>query len=159
MAGRSHSPAGSRPGRAAVAGALLALLGTGCAGGWGRTSGPAPEGSGIENVGGATVITAKELHASNQTVLRTLMGKVPNLKVDFVGQARCPTITLRRAKDLYGQSFPLVYLDGTRAQSTCILDEVQAMDLDRVEIYPQGFTLRPGYATSSDGLILLFSRQ
>ena len=129
-----------------------------CGGSW-RATPPTPlDGNGVAGSEGAHVVTAQELHASNGSVLRAIMGKVPNMKVNFVGLDRCPAVTLRRAKEIHGNNFPLVYLDGTRANNTCILESVPAYDLDRVEIYPMGFTTRPGYATHPQGLILLFSR-
>lgn len=139
--------------------AVLLFCVPGCGGSW--TGAPAPEleGTGVASIAGATVVTAEELHTHGGTVLRAILGKVPNLKVEFVGVGRCPSIALRRAKDFRGYNYPSVYLDGTHAQNTCILESLQAGDLDRVEIYPQGFTTRPGYATSTHGLILLFSRQ
>ncbi|NIQ56778.1 MAG: TonB-dependent receptor plug domain-containing protein, partial [Gammaproteobacteria bacterium] len=116
-------------------------------------------GTGVQVSDGATVVSAAELHDSHGSVLRAIMGKVPNMKVNFVGLDRCPAIALRSFEEIHGNNFPDIYLDGTRANNTCILESVRAEDLDRVEIYPQGFTRRPGYGTSTHGLILLFSRR
>ena len=41
---------------------------------------------------------------------------------------------------------PHVYVDGTRTTDTCVLDSLRTTDVERVEVYPQGFTTRPGYA-------------
>lgn len=138
---------------------VLGAIGLGaCVGGW-ATPEPVLEGNGVHASDGATVVTAEELHTYGGSVLRAIMGKVPNMKVDFVGLQRCPAITMRRDKDLYGNNFPDVYVDGTRTRSTCVLESIQAIDTDRIEIYPQGFTKRPGYATSTHGLILIFTRR
>lgn len=138
---------------------LVGALGLGaCGGTWSATPRPELEGNGVSRADGATVVGAEELHQHNGSVLRAIMGKVPNMKVKFVGLQRCPAITLRTYENLHGQNFPLVYLDGTRADNTCILESIPAYDLDRVEIYPMGFTKRPGYSTHTQGLILLFSR-
>ncbi len=158
------NPYGAMPDRAtsrlmaAALATILAFGAAGCGGSWHGVSPPELEGNGIESSAGATVLTAEELHAATGSVLRALVGKVPNMNVRFVGGERCPSIALRRARDINGYNFPLVYLDGTRSNSTCILETLPAAELDRVEIYPQGFTTRPGYSTSSHGLILLFSR-
>ncbi len=144
-----------------MTGAVLVLgaLGLGaCASGWTATPKQGMDGNGVNAADGATVVTAEELHGSNGSVLRAIMGKVPNMKVNFIGLDRCPAITLRHYKDIHGNNFPLVYLDGTRTTNTCILETLPAYDLDRVEIYPMGFTKRPGYGTHTQGLILLFSR-
>ncbi len=137
---------------------LLTLGIAACGGTWQATPSQPNQGNGVAVSEGATVVTAEELHTSSGSVLRALMGKVPNLKVNFVGLERCPAITLRNYEDIHGNNFPLVYLDGTRANNTCILESVQAYDLDRVEVYPMGFTRRPGYGTHTQGLILMFSR-
>lgn len=139
---------------------MLSALALGaCTGGWTGTPVQELEGNGVSASDGATVVTAEELHTQNGSVLRAIMGKVPNMKVDFVNMHRCPAITMRRTKDLHGNSFPDVYVDGTRAHNTCVLESMRAMDADRIEIYPQGFTKRAGYATSTHGLILIFTRR
>ncbi len=161
MAGSTVRASPHRPRLRTAAAPLCVVLAIGasaCGGSWHATPAAELEGNGITNSGGATVITAEELHTASGSVLRALMGKVPNMKVEFIGTDRCPAIALRRAKDFHGFNFPDVYLDGTRATNTCILDNLPAAELDRVEIYPQGFTVRPGYGTSTHGLILLFSR-
>lgn len=139
---------------------LLALLPALYAcGGW---HGPPPrdlEGNGVGHSGGATVISAEELHDQEGSVLRVMMGRVPNMKVEYPGLDRCPAIALRRSKGLQGLNSPQVYVDGTRVRGTCILETLRADDTDRIEIYPQGFTTRPGYATSAHGLILVFTRR
>lgn len=137
---------------------FAALVLTGCAGGWHAEPGPAA-GNGVANFDGATVVTGQELHESNGSVLRAIMGKVPNMKVNFTGLLRCPAIALRRFEEINGHNFPSVYVDGTRTHDTCVLESIQAHDVDRVEVYPAGFTKRPGYATSTHGLILIFSRR
>jgi hypothetical protein len=53
---------------------------------------------------------------------------------------------------------PHVYVDGTRTTDTCILETLRAEDVERIEVYPQGFTTRPGYGTHANGLILVFMR-
>ena len=107
---------------------------------------------------GATVISGEELAQRSGSVLEALVGKVPNMKVDFVELDRCPAITMRSHHDLHGANFPDVYVDGTRSTNTCVLQSLRAHDAARVEIYPMGFTTRPGYGTSADGLILVFLR-
>lgn len=129
----------------------------GCAG-WRGGPDPDHEGIGVGASAGAIVVTAEELHGAMGPVLRALQGKVPNMKVDQA-PGRCPAITFRGPKELGGTNYPQVYLDGTRASNTCLLETVQASDVERVEIYPQGVTSRPGYGTSNQGLILLFSRR
>ena len=54
---------------------------------------------------------------------------------------------------------PHVYVDGTRATDTCVLTSLRSHDVERVEVYPQGVTRRPGYGTHAHGLILVFMKQ
>jgi hypothetical protein len=83
-------------------------------------------------------------------------GRVPSARI--VSTADCPQIALRRARVPGPWSSPLVYVDGTRASGTCVLRDLSPRDVERVEIYPQGVTTRPGYAVHSNGLILIFMK-
>ena len=108
---------------------------------------------------GAIILTGSALTDGSGTVLAAISGKVPNFRVQRRGN-RCPEITLRNNVSFTAQenANPDVYVDGTRATDTCILDTIRADDVDRVEVYPQGFTTRPGYGTQATGLILVFMR-
>ena len=133
---------------------VLAAATAGCTG-WHEQSGRSGR---ITQQDGATIISGEELAHNSGSVLQALVGKVPNMRVDFVELERCPAITMRSHHDLHGTNFPDVYVNGTRSTNTCVLQSLQAHDAARVEIYPMGFTTRPGYGTSTDGLILVFLR-
>lgn len=135
--------------------AALLVLAASC-GGWREGGGGRSDA--VTSSQGATVIDGDELGRTHGSLLRAMLGKVPNMKVNFTGLQRCPAIALRRAEDINGKNFPDVYVDGTRANNTCILESLQAQDAALVEIYPMGFTRRPGYGTSGQGLILVFLR-
>lgn len=139
--------------------ATAALTATACGAAWRGAPERHYQGTGVENVGSATVVTAEELHDADGSVLRAIMGKVPNMKVSFTDMGRCPAIALRSAEDIHGNDFPGVYVDGTHASDTCILESLQARDVERVEIYPMGFTHRHGYGRNNGGLILVFTRR
>ena len=137
-----------------------ALAVAGCGGSWRATPQPELEGIGVTNVGSATIVTAEELHGTSGSLLRALMGKVPNMKVTFTaGMDRCPSIAMRSYEEHRGGDYPSVYVDGTHAGNTCILETLEAREVDRVEIYPGGITNRPGYRGSNGGLILVFLRR
>lgn len=138
---------------------LGALAGAGCGGSWRPTPEPELVGNGVRNTGGATVVTAEELRHASGSVLRAIMGKVPNLKVSYLATSRCPAITMRSFEDVHGQDFPGVYVDGTHVGDTCVLETLDAREVARVEVYPMGFTTRPGYTSNNAGLILLFLRR
>jgi len=106
---------------------------------------------------GGVILTGSALTDGSGTVLAAISGKVPNFRVRRRG-GHCPEITLRNSVSYTADVNPHVYVDGTRATDTCILETIRASDVERVEVYPQGFTTRPGYATQATGLILVFMR-
>ena len=93
--------------------------------------------------------------ATVPTIVDALRARVPNLRIRR-SNGGCPMVTLRAARAVNEISSPLVYVDGTRTVGTCALVDVAPHDVERVEIYPSGVTPRPGYARSSNGLILVF---
>ena len=116
-----------------------------------------PANEGVSREKGALVLTGSALMDGPGSVLAAMAGKVPNLRVRQLAQ-QCPEITLRGQISIQGVSNPHVYVDGTRTTDTCILETLRTDDVERVEVYPQGFTTRPGYATHAPGLILVFLR-
>jgi hypothetical protein len=105
----------------------------------------------------ANVLTANQLQHENGPLLEVMTRRVSNIQVD--NRFSCPAITLRgNHNTVPGITEPLVYVDGIRTVDTCILNLMSASDVDRVEIYPMGFTERAGYANNSHGLILVFTR-
>ncbi len=115
------------------------------------------ETAGISQEKGATILMGAALKDGPGTVLAAMTGKVPNMRVRKVDD-QCPTISLRNHVSFVGIVNPHVYVDGTRSNDTCILEALRTSDVDRVEVYPLGFTTRPGYGTHGQGLILVFMR-
>lgn len=147
-------------------GCVVVIASLGCLGGVGPGEGAGPgqaEPRGADsadaggNTGNAYVIERAELVSDDRTVLAVMVGRIPNMRVERTG--RCPRIAFRGAVIEAEVSNPLVYIDGTRATDTCVLDGLSASDMRLVEVYPTGRTTRAGYATSAHGLILLFSRR
>jgi len=115
---------------------------------------PAPSVS-FEN--GAVVLTGAALTDGPGSLLATMSGKIPNFHVHRIS-GECPQITLRNVGNMSGVVSPHVYVDGTRATDTCVLESLRSTDVERVEVYPQGYTTRPGYGRHGPGLILVFMR-
>lgn len=138
--------------RLVAAAGVLVLL-SGCA--LKRSSDDTSNGVTLEN--GGVVLTGASLTDGKGDLLATMMGKVPNFRVRRVRQ-QCPQITLRNAVSYQSVVNPHVYVDGARATDTCILESLPAIDVSRVEVYPNGFTNRPGYGRHAHGLILIFMR-
>jgi hypothetical protein len=118
---------------------------------------PGENDSGARQEKGAFVLTGLALTDGPGSVLATMMGKVPNFRVQRLSAA-CPIVTLRSAVSFQGVVAPQVYVDGTRATDTCVLESLRAIDVARIEVYPQGFTTRPGYSSHAHGLILIFMK-
>ena len=117
--------------------------------------GPSARGDGrIRTRNGATILTGVTLTETQGSILAAMEGRVPNLRVRIRPQG-CSAINLRN-QTAYRPVSPLVYVDGARATDTCILESLRAQDVESVEIYPMGFTTRPGYASHAHGLILVF---
>ena len=140
--------------------APLILLGvlvpmTGCASL--RTGDRSEAEHGVSFEHGAVILTGQALHDGPGSVLAAMSGKVPNFRVRR-HRGECPEITLRGHVSFRDVSNPHVYVDGTRSTDTCILETLRTEDVERVEVYPQGFTTRPGYGTHGPGLILVFMR-
>lgn len=110
----------------------------------------------VDSERGAIILTRAALEGGEGSVLSAMTAKVPNFRVRRNPQEYCPQITLRGATTFRSYSNPDVYVDGTRAVNTCVLDTLMATDVARVEIYAQGYTTRPGYGTNAHGLILIF---
>lgn len=109
----------------------------------------------VSNNGSGTVITGAALADGGGSVLDALLGKVPSLKIQrYVGD--CPHLALRNDATFRSLVNPHVYVDGTRATDTCILESLRSRDVERVEVYPSGVSGRPGYPSHAHGLILLF---
>lgn len=105
----------------------------------------------------SSVLTSEQLQGEHGTILDAMSRKLFNFRVDK--RYSCPAISLRGSPNTVpGLTEPLVFVDGTRTVDTCILNLMSASDVARVEVYPMGFTHRPGYATSPHGLILIFTR-
>jgi hypothetical protein len=115
------------------------------------------EADGVFMENGGIVITGRALQDGPGTVLAAMSGKVPSMRVHRTGDA-CPEIMLRNTVNFKGVVNPQVYVDGTRTTDTCVLDTLRTNDVDRVEVYPLGFTTRPGYARHAHGLILVFMK-
>lgn len=112
---------------------------------------------GVRNEGGATIISGVALDDSRGSILDALQGRVPGLRI-LVHLDQCPQITLRSHVSFQSVVNPMVYVDGTRAVDTCVLQTLRTQDVEAVEVYPMGVTMRPGYATHAHGLILVFMR-
>ena len=134
---------------------LLPFFLTACVGR--RVDGTSPSGNGVTMRDGATVLSGPALDDGRGSLLDAMRGKVPNLRIQQFPR-ECPRITIRSHATFNSEVEPHVYVDGTRATNTCVLDQLQSQDVEMVEIYPMGFTKRPGYGTHAHGLILVFMR-
>ena len=112
---------------------------------------------GVRSEGGATIISGRALDERQGSILGAIQGRVPGMQI-YRHHDRCPQVTLRSHVTFETIVNPHVYVDGTRALDTCILETLRTDDVASVEVYPMGFTTRPGYGTHAHGLILIFMR-
>jgi hypothetical protein len=112
---------------------------------------------GIRNQDGATIISGRALDEQRGSILDTMEGRVPGMKI-LRYHDQCPQVAIRSHQTFRTYVNPYVYVDGTRATDTCILQSLYTDNVESVEIYPTGVTKRPGYATHAHGLILIFLR-
>jgi TonB-dependent Receptor Plug Domain len=143
-----------------LASSLLALSGLtfGCATtqSFDRTTEPGGKPLGTTTAG--TVVITREVLAdqAGRTVLEVIRQSMPQLQISGWTANRCPMVELRGKDSIVGNSDPDVYVDGTRTTDTCPLVTLQAIQADRIEVYPMGVTPRPGYSSRGHGLILIF---
>ena len=135
---------------------IVALLVAGCS--WMKEEGRSvrTEG-GIRQEAGATIISGAALDERRGSVLGALEGRIPGMKIQR-HHDQCPQVSLRSHVTFQSIVNPHVYVDGTRATDTCILETIRTDDVSSVEVYPMGVTKRPGYGVHSHGLILIFLR-
>jgi hypothetical protein len=89
------------------------------------------------------------------TLLNALIGQLSGMRIG-PSQRGCPAIRLRGMRYASGGPDPRVYVDGSPTSSTCILKQLRASEVERVEVYPSGVTDRVGYRSHPSGLILIF---
>lgn len=104
----------------------------------------------------ALVIDGTKLRGESGTLLGVLQRRVTGMLVQSSGG--CPEITLRGRNSLLGSTNPTIYVNGTPAVNTCILENLNASDVDHVEVYRMGVSPHAGYRTNSNGLIAIFMR-
>ncbi len=134
-----------------VIGVLAATMTGGCLG----TGRAAPRPADVPP--SARVVWGKDLQGRGGSLLSAMASRVGNLQVRY--SSNCPEIVMRGQKRIQGASYPRVYVNGSPVLNTCILDQLNPEDVERLELYPTGMTPRPGYFAGADGLILVFMRR
>ncbi len=138
--------------------AAAVVLGA-CAGnGRGVREGSAqPSGGELPPTANAMVLRIDQLDLlEGRSVLEALEADMPAIRIRETNS--CPTLALRGPNPTPGLTEPTVYVDGAAASNTCVLEDLSTDQTARVEVYPSGFTPRPGYAPNARGLILVFTR-
>jgi TonB-dependent Receptor Plug Domain len=101
------------------------------------------------------VLDSMVLRGGDPNLLHLLRAHVPTMSV-HTGARHCAEITLRGQQSVLESNDPVIYVDGTRAADTCVLEMLNVAEIELVEVYPQG--VRSGYMTSPTGLIFITSR-
>jgi hypothetical protein len=136
-----------------VAGLIGAIPLAACVG---RGSQPAAAPSSqVGDTARAMVLTEADLRQNDRSLLDILQHRLPNMQV--WRNTGCPEVYLRGRSTIVTSSDPAIYVNGTRAANTCVLDMISTFDLSEVEVYPSGMSGRPGYLNNPNGLILIFT--
>ena len=143
--------AGSVLGRAGV---LIVALVCACAGHRAPRT-VAASTPGIRTDGGVTILTSDLLQRQSRSLLDLMKARIPSITI--VDDEPCPDVYLRGRSTLTTASNPTIYVDGQRANNTCVLDMMDVLDMERVEIYPNGQP-KGGYQSSPYGVILIFMK-
>lgn len=101
--------------------------------------------------GNAIVIAGAELGSN---VLDGLRHRIPAMQVSYVS-GNCPAIVFRGSRSMRSQGDPLIYVDGTQVQGTCVLTQLSPRDVEYIEVYPSGNIARAGVRRSPFGVILV----
>lgn len=136
-----------------VAGALGAALVCACTAH--RAPKTAVSSPDVQTSGGVTILTSAVLQKQSRSLLDLIKARVPSAQI--IDNTPCPDVFLRGRSTITTSSNPAIYVDGQRANNTCVLDMMNVHDLERVEIYPNGQP-RGGYQSSPYGVILIFVR-
>lgn len=145
-----------RVGTLLVPGLLAAaLLASGCAGSGATGNGDAISLSPTRS-GGAFVLAGDQLWQRSSDLLSIISNRISAVRVRRTGH--CPNVTMRGQKTYLGSTDADIYVNGTRAGNTCLLEQMRAEDVERVEVYPMGVTSTPGVAPNPNGVILIFLR-
>lgn len=102
--------------------------------------------------GSAIIVRGSEMSGALLDALRV---RVPTMMVSNQAGG-CPSIMFRGPRSIRNQANPSVYVDGTLMLDTCILTQITASDVERVEIYPSGGTPRPEIRRNPFGIIMVF---
>lgn len=107
------------------------------------------------HTGNVMVLDSASLHSGDPNLLHVLRDHIATMTVR-TGHRNCPEVTLRGQQSVLGSNDPVIYVDGTRAADTCVLEMLNVADVESVEVFPLG--VRAGYMASSTGLIFITSR-
>jgi hypothetical protein len=128
--------------------AVLCAVALGCGGT--ATTRPAEPSAGVN--GSTIVVRGSEISG---TLLDGLRTRVPNMTI-ATQNTPCPLIFFRGPRSVRNAGNISVYVDGTQMADTCILQQMIASDVERVEIYPGGHVSEPGIQRNPNGIIMVF---
>lgn len=111
--------------------------------------------SGVHTDNGVTILTEAVLQKQSRSLLELMRARIPSITV--IDDSPCPDVFLRGRSTIATPSNPAIYVDGERANNTCVLDMMDVADMERVEIYPNGLP-KGGFQSSPYGVILIFMK-
>lgn len=130
---------------------LAALAGAGC-----RSAAGAAGGAPMEDRG-RIVILGTDL-TTGGLLLDALVHRMPQMQVARP-TGGCPIINLRGRRPERAVDNASVYVDGTRMRDTCVLLQILASDVERVELFPIAAGRPDGFRPGPGGLIVIYRRR
>jgi hypothetical protein len=100
---------------------------------------------------GALTIPGSDM---NGPLLQALRSRVGAMTISNAGTP-CPRITFRGSRSATRQGDPSVYVDGALMADTCILQQIQAADVEYVTIYTGGANIPAGFQHNPFGTIIV----
>lgn len=104
--------------------------------------------------GSAIVVQGSDLSGS---VIDALRSRVAGMTISN-RSGECPQIMFRGPRSVRNQRNPTVYVDGTMMLDTCILQQINAADVDRIELYPSGIISKPAIQRDPFGIIMVYRK-
>jgi hypothetical protein len=101
--------------------------------------------------GNAVTIRGSDM---NGPLLQAMRARLRNMSITSTGTP-CPRIVFRGSRSMGQQGDPSLYIDGALMSDTCILQQIQASDVEYVTVYTGGANIPAGFQHNPFGTIIV----
>jgi hypothetical protein len=134
---------------------MLLLAGCAAAGAGSSFRLDAPQAS--STIAGIT-LTSSDFQHGGTSLLQVLARRVLSMQVSR-GSGGCPSVKLRGGRSIADDRAPGIYVDNIPVRSTCVLELIDPGEVERVEVYPSGYSEQIRYTSHPYGLIVVYTRR